>query len=742
VERGGDELPAKRSGSLVALVALSAVSTLSFARLFDGRSWVLPVLLAVAGAHAVGLITRRLPSPVGILISAGVLFLVIANVVTGHTTFYGIPKAETIDALARAWTKGAEGFRHAVAPTDVTDGLLMLSVLGTWVCASGAHWLAFRGGATLGAIVPPFVLYVVAATLGTAGLQGETTFVFVVAALVFVASHHAAGMPTTWFSGRHAPPGAVRIALSGVAPIAVFVAAAGLLLGPNLPGAQAEAWLPVRGTGGGGDESRITVSPLVDMKARLTQTPVTELFTVRSPQAWYWRLTALENFDGRIWSSRGTYRPADGLLPGDGNDPDLVYEIPQDFQIGPLESFWLPAAYRPVEVELDGARVNKESLTLLTEEESAAGLTYRVTSAIPRYSAADLLEAPAATSPEVEPYLELPADFPSDVKRLAENITRSAKGPYEAALALQRHLRDNYKYNEEAVAGHSADHLRYFLFRTKEGYCEQFAGAFAAMARSVGLPSRVAVGFTPGRYDAGSDIFRVSTREAHAWPEVYITDRGWVAFEPTPGRYEPNPTNYTGTYSPVDAPGLGSTTTTTSPAEATPGSGTTSRPTLPESGEDVGSEEDSLAENGASWLPRLAIAMVVAAVVVAIPPIVKSRRRRRRRLAGTTAARVAGAWSEALDRLREVGTVPVAAYTPMEFARRAPSGRPELVGPMGRLAGVFTRVAYSPGEPSDADADAAWSEVEALTEALDAGDTRMARLKRRLNPLTLIKQPG
>ena len=211
--------------------------------------------------------------------------------------------------------------------------------------------------------------------------------------------------------------------------MALLVAAAGLVLGPNLPGAQAEPLVELRGTGGGGDTSRITVSPLVDLKARLTSTPVTELFTVRSPVPAYWRLTALEEFDGRIWSSRGTYRPADDQLPKEADDHALTYKVVQDFRIGPLESFWLPAAYRPGRVDLEGARVNAESLTLLTEKESAEGLIYKVQSEIPRYTAADLAQAGGDPSAEMEPYLELPEDFPADVRDLARRRRPAPTAP-------------------------------------------------------------------------------------------------------------------------------------------------------------------------------------------------------------------------------------------------------------------------------------------------------------------------
>ncbi|HVW31885.1 MAG TPA: DUF3488 and transglutaminase-like domain-containing protein [Acidimicrobiia bacterium] len=730
-------MAAQRSGSLLTLTTLSVVATLGFARLFNDASWVLPVMLAAVGAHLVGALTRRTPVPVALVVSAVALGLLLCGVVAGHTTFYGLPTEATLSALGRAWSAGLDSFRNAVAPTKVTPGLLLLSVGGTWVCAAAADWLAFRADATLTAILPPFVLFVMGAALGKDGFQLPTTFVFVVAALLFVAANHAAGLPRAWFSGRGSPPGLTRLAM-GAAPVALVVAGAGLVLGPNLPGANAQPLVELRGTGGGGDTSRITVSPLVDIKARLTSTPVTELFTVRSPVPAYWRLTALEEFDGRIWSSKGTYRPAGDHLPSEAGDKALTYKVVQDYRIGPLDSFWLPAAYRPARVDLPGARVNAESLTLLTEKESAADLIYKVQSEIPRYTPADLQAAGGDPGADMQPYLELPEDFPADVRDLAREKTANANGPYAAALALQDFLRNNYTYDETVQPGHSDDHLRYFLFSSKRGYCEQFAGAYAAMARAIGLPARVAVGFTPGAYDPAEDVFHVTTKEAHAWPEVHINGMGWVAFEPTPGRFEPNPTNYTGTYNPEANPVLATTTTTTSAAEpAAPG---VTQPKPEQAAKDPFENEDQTS-GGRSlrWLGELVAGSVVLALVLALPPGLKRRRRARRRKTGPARARVAGAWSEALDRLREAGTAPAVTLTPLEFAVGGARAVAADVGtPMTRLARLFTKASYASGDPSEDEVSAAWAEVDTLTKALDSGDSLLGRWRRRLNPATLV----
>ncbi|MGH8990491.1 MAG: DUF4129 domain-containing transglutaminase family protein, partial [Acidimicrobiia bacterium] len=344
-------------------------------------------------------------------------------------------------------------------------------------------------------------------------------------------------------------------------------------------------------------------------------------------------------------------------------------------------------------------------------------------------------QARPSSDSDLAPFLELPEDFPDDVRGLAQEVTAKASGPYEAALALQNHLRSNYEYDEAAPAGHSNDHLRYFLFRSKIGYCEQFSGAFAAMARSIGLPARVAVGFTPGTYDPNLDVFHVSTKEAHAWPEVYFAGQGWVAFEPTPGRFEPNPTNYTGTFNPEANPVAAATTTTT----AGGAEGNDTPATLPRDANDGFDETDAGFDSGRSpLLLALILAVPLTALILAVPPLLKRRRRARRRRSPNPAARVAGAWFEALDRLREVGASPAVSATPLEFAGRAEADRPGVGTPMATLAGVFTKVSYSGADPSEHDADDAWQAVDDLGNTIDSGDTWIRRWRRRVNPVTLL----
>ena len=130
-------------------------------------------------------------------------------------------------------------------------------------------------------------------------------------------------------------------------------------------------------------------------------------------------------------------------------------------------------------------------------------------------------------------YLQLPADLPPEVVRLARQITAGAAMPYDQAAAITAYLRANITYSptvESPPAGR--DPLAWFLFNTKTGFCNYYATAEVMLLRSLGIPARIVVGFAEGEYQP-PDLYTVSEQDAHAWPEVYFPSNGWVEFEPT-----------------------------------------------------------------------------------------------------------------------------------------------------------------------------------------------------------------
>jgi len=119
------------------------------------------------------------------------------------------------------------------------------------------------------------------------------------------------------------------------------------------------------------------------------------------------------------------------------------------------------------------------------------------------------------------------------VRALAEDITEDYDNPFDKATALESYLR-TIRYNELISAPPTGrDGVDYFLFDSRQGYCDYYASALAAMARAVGIPARLASGYTLGEYHGESGDYRVRESDAHTWVEIYFPRYGWVEFEPT-----------------------------------------------------------------------------------------------------------------------------------------------------------------------------------------------------------------
>ncbi len=129
-------------------------------------------------------------------------------------------------------------------------------------------------------------------------------------------------------------------------------------------------------------------------------------------------------------------------------------------------------------------------------------------------------------------YLQLPDELPTRVRALAHEITNKYSNPYDKAAAIENYLRVNIAYNENISAPPPGrDGVDYLLFDRQEGYCNYYASAMAVMARAVGIPARVASGYSLGEFSGGA--FHVIESNAHSWPELYFPSYGWIEFEPT-----------------------------------------------------------------------------------------------------------------------------------------------------------------------------------------------------------------
>lgn len=739
----------------LALTALTVVTALGMGRLFSTSSFVVPVLGAALVVHGSAWACRRLGVG-GLLtlpISIGALLLVAAWTVLPGTTVAGIPWKGTLDAAVKALTEANQKFGQVVAPVDPTDGFVLGAVLGVGLVALMADWAAFRVRSTWESVVPAFGLFVFTSLLGSDRWQWWVIGAQVVAILGVVCTHWARVRvsSTPWLGSRASTAGGTQGAsaalsvaplLSGAAMLIALAVGSALFIGPRLPGANDPPLIGVRDQSDTGPGKRTTISPLVDIRGRLTERSEREAFSVKTNgHKAYWRLTALDTFDGQIWSSNDSYRKSGRELERVGPAARAAQDILQEYSIKELASIWLPAAYQPLEIEgVEGVSYNAESGSAISKFPTSDGLNYTVRSARPSFTRAELSMGQALAPASLRSHLEYPPDLPPEVIELARNVVGAAgaENPFAKALALQNYLRDNYQYDINVDQGHGRQALANFLFSTKRGYCEQFAGSYAVLARVVGLPSRVAVGFTPGDFDQAAGVYRVKGIHAHAWPEVFIEGAGWVLFEPTPGRGAPGAESYTGVAEAQDTSGgEGQIPATTQVPSETAGTQPPSEAatTTTEAPNDEPGGGDGLIR-GLSRI--LLIAVGLAAVVglwLAVVPLVRGARRKRRRSSARSAAeRVLVAWTEADESLRVARARRRPSETLLEHARRAGgSVPPDAREALGRLASNATSASYSQVVPTDA-VPSAVDAAETVEKAVWSQATRGAKLKRALDP--------
>jgi transglutaminase-like putative cysteine protease len=728
----------------VALGVITVVTAISFARVFIGWSWLAPLLLAAIGSHMVAATARRwnLSLAVSSVVSLVALVVVTTIAFYRNTMWFFLPTRTTWHTftadVADAWHR----FALSVPPVDPAKGFLVAAVLAVWLAGTLADGFAFHVRAGVEALLPSALVFVFVSGLAADRLRLLSAVLWLVAALVFGVLHRNLRQLTAggWLTRHRRGVVSSNLAVGGAIGLVVLLVT--LVVAPSLPGYGAP---PVINPHNRANDGTV-ISPFVQIKGRLVNQSDKEVFAATSSAKTYWRLTALETYSNEQWSSQRTYGDADGLLGG-GVSSRYTRTVTQQITLtSSLDSAWLPAAYSPQRVDTAtqiAVRYDRESSSLFRQDTQVkAGFTYTVTSAVPNLNPDLLREATDAPSTKIlKTYTQLD-EFPDDLRALAASIA-VGDTPYDKALALQNWFRDKFTYDINVPTGQGTSAIRTFL-KNQRGYCEQFAGTFAVFARSVGLPARVAVGFTPGTLETDGK-YHVEGRHAHAWPEVYLTGIGWVPFEPTPERGNPDAATYTGVPpQQVDEapPTTVSTATTTAfPAEnfgfpeidlskQGPGAGVTGTPT-------------KVDNSVPRWLVKFGIVVVVLLVVgggwmIAVPRLKRSRWERRRRAATNAAGRAIVAWNEVTTALGHVGVPPQPCETPLEYAHRATRARVTDGRRLVHLAELVTIAAYSLVDVSDEVVAECEADRDAIQNGLTARSSRITRVWQRIDPRPLF----
>lgn len=269
---------------------------------------------------------------------------------------------------------------------------------------------------------------------------------------------------------------------------------------------------------------------------------------VRSNKPEYWRAAAFDTFRGNGWENSEKTREELGSsgLPLTVSFPGELArystrELVQTFFIERQLPNTLFAAYIPRDVYFPTTVLKVDSMmSVLLPVTLDPGLIYTVVSEVSDVTPAMLNYSYERFPKSVQGrYTDLPPMSPA-VAELTNTVIEGKTTEFEKVQAICDYLRDTYPYDLKVPRqGKDENTVEFFLFKAKRGYCEHFATAMAVMCRTVGIPARVAVGYDTGEYNSLTGYYEVSSRDAHAWTEVYFPPYGWIEFDPTPGWGDP-----------------------------------------------------------------------------------------------------------------------------------------------------------------------------------------------------------
>ncbi len=776
------------AGAVAILLALARMQRLLRA-IEDGPPWQLALL---AGALLGAVITWTAVSyRVGWL---GTLFLNLGGLVlaafrlgAADTLVIGIlPSLDTFPTIGTELKYAIELIRFGAAPVFPAAGLILVLTVVFWILGALLAWGLLSSHPTLG-LLPPLLFYLQIATIDRIPPRiGWTSAFLAVAALALLAvaldeRNLTAGRLRRRFTPGHIPMSApvfpsVFVTISVVIAVVGSSVAAGLV-----PVSGFLNWRAQTGLGGG-----IFSGVSFNLFANITQTDlvsrseeavfIVELEGEDIPDNLYWKLFTLEQFDGENWfPGRLPTRSPRGNEPWE--DPQHAFRgetvpVTQTFTIGALTQNALPTLHSATFISSDQALLNQSfrvraDASIPFDLRTWEGLTYQVVSNVPvpdlgvlasRPGQRDRLspifqeaadrgvftvqpKAPTAQGlvrPEdIGDYLDLPGEFEPTLGTKAAELTLDGTTAFEKALLLEAWFRDPtvFTYSIDIDPGHSARDLADWILdedspNYRTGYCEQFATAMAAMARSLGIPSRVVLGFTPGEMTNDGRIV-VRGKNAHAWVELWMNGQGWIRFDPTPRGDGVNPSTN------VNAAGVGFDARNFIPDPEVIDPTTPGDPGGPVNPNDPDFGEDDLVPIGPLGNPEFSnqfrlttfqvVLLGIAAILGSIP--LAKLIRRRRRLKRLKEGDITGVWDEIVDRLTDFGRPPTPDQTPTEVASSVHRS-------MTPLAKNVTETIYGPDRPLAAikveQAADSFEQVESyLREIYRPFDRVMARMRLR-----------
>ncbi|MEU1042754.1 DUF3488 and transglutaminase-like domain-containing protein [Streptomyces sp. NPDC005551] len=752
--------------------AATLLTSCALLPLVDPATWILQAALLLTVQTTVGALARRVPlaRPLTVGLQALVtLVLLTLTFARGQALGGVIPGPEVFDRLGTLLQAGSDDVGRYAIPAPLSDGIRLMLVGGVLVIGLAVDALAvtFRSAAPAG--LPLLALYSVAAGLS----DGGTAWLwFLLAACGYLMLLLAEGRErlSQWgrvFGGGPRGPGpdagsgAVAPVRTGrrIGAVALGIALVVPLGLPALDGGLLDGAGTGAGAGAGGGGTISAVNPLVSLRDSLNVNEDRQVMSYRTDtedtQDLYLRIVSLDEFDGTAWkpAQRRIQAVPDTLPTPVGLGPDIRRsEIRTRISASDwYAQDWLPMPYPASKVDIDGNwRYEPLGRTLVGDHgQNTRGARYEVASLIVQPTAEQLASAPQPPDALRREFTKVPESLPPEVAQTALKVTEDATNDYERAVDLQDYFAvdGGFTYDTQVQVGSGSAAIARFL-REKEGFCVHFSFAMASMARTLGIPARVAVGFTPGSPQADGSM-SVGLRDAHAWPELYFEGVGWTRFEPTPNR---------GTvpeYTQADTPDSnvpsvprpsGSASTAPSAAPSVSESCSVQQKKL-----EACPSESALAtagsdDGGRPWwlLPLLVLAGFAVLAVPFLPMLWRARVRAVRlgahgRSEEALAAHALAAWQEVTDTAWDHGIGPDESRTPRGAAARIVRlGRldPPAEAALHRLASTVEQVLYAP-RPHPAAGIA--EDARRVTDALRASVSRSTRLRALLAPRSAVR---
>ncbi|WP_330329980.1 transglutaminaseTgpA domain-containing protein [Streptomyces sp. NBC_00536] len=735
-------------------------------------TWIVQAAALAAVQSAVGAGARRIPLARPLTVAAQLvvtlLLLMLLFAGKGASTGSG-PLSYLVTDFGGLYGQGMRDVGEFAMPAPLTDGIRLLLISGVLLIGLLVDMLAVTVRAAAAAGLPLLALYSVAAGLGGGGGASWLWFVLSGCGYLLLLLAESRDRLTQWgrVFGGAAPGGRpARTGLSaGSRPLApvrtgrrIGAVALGLALAvpAALPALSSGLLDSQGGSGGGGGLGTgvaQAVNPLVALQDSLNTQDNREVLKYRTDSKelsdQYLRILSLDQFDGVKWEASA--RPLSDVPQRLPNPPGLSRDLlagsaeirTSISASGTYAQRYLPMPYPATTVDVRGRwRFEPVGRTLVGEQlgkdkyQNAQGAQYTVRSVELRPTADQLAAAPPAAPEVLGENTRLPDNLPSVVADTARKVTQGTRGDYAKAVKLQDYFAVNggFTYDTKVASGSGSQAIAKFL-ADKRGFCIHFSFSMATMARSLGIPARVAVGFAPGTKQGDGSVV-VTMRDAHAWPELYFEGVGWTRFEPTPQRG--SAPSYTRPDTPVAQPSAS--------APVLPSASATDPAPAPSQSQDCPQEQRRLGECGAAaasagggsgGVPVGAIlAWTAPAVAVALLPLVPLLWRRRVRSRRLRSGDPLEAWRELGDAAWDVGITPDEALSPRAAAARIVA-RGRLEGDpaeaVRRVAGAVERALYAPPSATPA-APALSPDVLAARAALLSTASRPTRLRALLAP--------